>query len=297
MSEVQTPAAGGSGRWISYHLFLPDHLDSFLADCLPAWVRCELRMGHIKRFFFIRYSEGGPHLRLRVVGGSPTAIQTSLEACVRAYFSAAGAAYVYRLEEHRYHRTELYFGETYASVYAELLNEATSKLALRLLRTPGMEHRVHRWLVAVATFHVLLHRAARDRADLAAVLAESQAFAQRGVRKSGAVATDVRSEVRGAVQAALPQVIHRVAAVLEADPSAARIVQLLRRMRQRTHAEQLAATHGLHLLCNKLGFSFQYEYELFELLGRIPASEPAEIQPLAPWRDHHLIGGADELLA
>lgn len=273
MSEVVT----GSGRWISYHIFLPAHVESFLAGHLPAWLQSELRAGRIKRFFFIRYSEGGPHLRLRVkTGESPADIRTSLEACVRAYVRDVGTGHTCRLEEHRYDRTELYFGETCASVYSELLNEATSRLALRLLRTPGMEYRAQRWLVTVSTVHVLLHRVARNTTELLALMAESREFARHAVRASGLIVPDATRGASGLLDAPVLKAVHRMTTVLESDPSSERIVQLFRRTRRQTRAERFAATHGLHLLCNKLGFSLRDEYALFESLGRA-AAEPGDV--------------------
>lgn len=268
MSEVVT----GSGRWISYHIFLPTRVEAFLAVHLPAWLQTERSAGRVKRFFFIRYSEGGPHVRLRITTGeSPAAIRTSLEACLCAYVRHQGPGHTCWLEEHRYDRKELYFGETCASLYSELLNEATSALALRLLRTPGMESRAQRWLVVASTLYVLLHSAVQDEAELPVLLRESREFARHAARESGFVVSDAAREVSEPLQAAVSNTIRRMAAVLESDPIASRIVQLLRRTRRGSRAERFAATHGLHLLCNKLGFSLRDEYEVFELLGRAAA--------------------------
>lgn len=61
------------GAWHSVHLFLGGALygapfDRVLAGVAVPWVRELERRGWIDRWFFIRYGERGPHLRLRVHG-------------------------------------------------------------------------------------------------------------------------------------------------------------------------------------------------------------------------------------
>ncbi|HEU4453022.1 MAG TPA: lantibiotic dehydratase C-terminal domain-containing protein, partial [Longimicrobium sp.] len=145
------PPADGrrSPAWASFHLHLPGRFEPFLGGPLLERVEEERARGRVRRFFFLRYGEGGLHLRLRFLpapGVEPAALAERVEEWARAHVEAEGAAYrEVRVEAHPYDRAELYFGETWDSVHAELLNEATSWLAMRLLRAQGMERRAHRW--------------------------------------------------------------------------------------------------------------------------------------------------------
>ncbi|MBV9772755.1 MAG: thiopeptide-type bacteriocin biosynthesis protein [Gemmatimonadetes bacterium] len=60
-------------RWLSGHLFYGPHAhpesgDRILLDVVGPFVRRSLERGWISRYFFIRYGELGPHLRLRLCG-------------------------------------------------------------------------------------------------------------------------------------------------------------------------------------------------------------------------------------
>ena len=53
--------------WLSVHLFYYDNLSALLAECVkPAVEECQAR--HlVEKYFFIRYWQGGPHIRLRLL--------------------------------------------------------------------------------------------------------------------------------------------------------------------------------------------------------------------------------------
>ncbi|HKY26941.1 MAG TPA: lantibiotic dehydratase C-terminal domain-containing protein [Pyrinomonadaceae bacterium] len=53
--------------WQSYHLFYHDNLDTPLLKCVEPLVRTLHQLGWLKKFFFVRYQLGGPHLRLRIL--------------------------------------------------------------------------------------------------------------------------------------------------------------------------------------------------------------------------------------
>ena len=52
--------------WQSYHLFYHDNLDTPLSICVKPLVTTLHQRGWVKKFFFVRYQLGGPHLRLRI---------------------------------------------------------------------------------------------------------------------------------------------------------------------------------------------------------------------------------------
>lgn len=58
----------GQRAWLSGHFFYNNDLTSLLLDGLLPWASTLLGKGVAEQFFFIRYAENGPHLRLRLLG-------------------------------------------------------------------------------------------------------------------------------------------------------------------------------------------------------------------------------------
>lgn len=68
-ATVATSAAATERVWFSLHCFLRWHhsdVDTFLTDTIAPWLNRLRDSGDIADWFFIRYLEGGPHLRIRV---------------------------------------------------------------------------------------------------------------------------------------------------------------------------------------------------------------------------------------
>ena len=61
------PAAG----WVSLHVFHQGSLDALLVAAVLPLARTLMAAGRVQRCFFLRYWEGGPHLRLRLLPASP----------------------------------------------------------------------------------------------------------------------------------------------------------------------------------------------------------------------------------
>jgi thiopeptide-type bacteriocin biosynthesis protein len=57
-----------STTWLSAHLYYAEHWPQFLTSCIKPFVEEALQAAKIKGYFFIRYWEGGPHIRLRLKG-------------------------------------------------------------------------------------------------------------------------------------------------------------------------------------------------------------------------------------
>ncbi len=55
-------------NWLSAHLFYTDPIDIFLAKAVKKYTDTAIKTGAAERFFFIRYQEQGPHVRLRFQG-------------------------------------------------------------------------------------------------------------------------------------------------------------------------------------------------------------------------------------
>src|SRR5262249_14377812 len=125
-----------SVKWLSFHVYLSGSMDLFLTRYFAPRLERACAARNIRRFFFIRYLDRGLHLRLRFMLGKiagPFLIEKWLDEALREFSDSQATAVSYNIEQHEYHREKHYFGETIRSVYAELLNEQTSWLALGVL--------------------------------------------------------------------------------------------------------------------------------------------------------------------
>ncbi len=80
-------------HWDSLHIFIHDHSlqERFLCDVLAPLVAASSQAPRHSAWFFIRYWEGGPHLRLRIADADheqSTALRTRIGAALPAYCSA-----------------------------------------------------------------------------------------------------------------------------------------------------------------------------------------------------------------
>ena len=112
--------------WLSFHLFLQDGFDEFLISALPPFLAAESERGSFVRFFFIRYSEGGNHLRLRFLAPQESCgLEERLARCV-----AAGAGAGFRPRARPLRPDRALFWRDPASGYASCSTRRTSLLAL-----------------------------------------------------------------------------------------------------------------------------------------------------------------------
>lgn len=84
----QTP--NGPRTWLSGHFFCATDPTPLLLNGLFSWVDTLREQGVIEQFFFIRYFEGGPHLRLRLLGQPDRLVAEAvpfLEKEAAAYFA------------------------------------------------------------------------------------------------------------------------------------------------------------------------------------------------------------------
>jgi thiopeptide-type bacteriocin biosynthesis protein len=252
--------------WLSFHLFLQDSFDDFLISTLPPFLAAESERGSFCRFFFIRYSEGGDHLRLRFLTPRGQGLEDRLARCVSAF---AGADF--RLEPVPYDRNHHYFGETRASVYAELLNETTSRLALRLLAACAGQPRLRRWLVLTVTHDLVIDNLTAGKADRRAWLVDSLGFARRAAKEIGGPETgpalDEGEHMADRWSAPLEAIRTRLLPLFGSDRDIRRLTALLRRV-SRLPGGSSVGVHSLHLLYNKLGFSFIEEHAAYAALIR-----------------------------
>jgi thiopeptide-type bacteriocin biosynthesis protein len=259
--------------WVSYHVFLEPPLEPFLLGSVLPFVRAERQCGRLRRFFFIRYSEEGLHLRLRFLpssgveaGAFADGIERALTSGVQRRVGDAGSA---RVERHPYERAVLYFGHSAASTYAELLNEATSWLVLGLLSAAGGDEYIRRWLSAAAVLQTVLRLESSEPGKYRSALRDSRDFARRTAAAAGLTVGDAERPPAPELDGALIMALTRLGPRLAADPALHRIAWLLRRARRAGGRGPEAAVHALHLLCNKLGLSLPDEYGVLSALLRL----------------------------
>lgn len=102
--------AGGDRSWVSAHLFSQGNLDRVLTD-LVAPLLDELReRWWADRGFFLRYWDGGPHIRLRVLPScqeAAAAVRGLIEQRATAYFAHSPAPEVLSQEEYLHSAREI----------------------------------------------------------------------------------------------------------------------------------------------------------------------------------------------
>ena len=134
-----------STTWLSAHIFWAGPLDELLRGCVAPVVAYASRHRLATRFFFIRYAEGGPHVRLRLSVASAEA-QQELTAYllaqvadfqIKRQIKEAEAAPV-RVSFVPYEPETARYGGPAGLPLAEAFFEASSRAVLRWLSTPAV---------------------------------------------------------------------------------------------------------------------------------------------------------------
>ncbi|HET6763189.1 MAG TPA: lantibiotic dehydratase C-terminal domain-containing protein, partial [Longimicrobiaceae bacterium] len=112
-----------------------------------------------------------------------------------------------------------------------------------------------------------------------AALEASLRFAREAAVAVGRGAPPAAGTPSPALDAALARARRALAPSLAGDPLVARTARLLLRASRTGAQGGLAATHALHLLCNKLGFTLHEEHDLFSALARADQPGAAIDQP------------------
>jgi thiopeptide-type bacteriocin biosynthesis protein len=73
--------------WLSAYLFYAGSLDELLHKSVGPWLADMQAQGFIKGYFFIRYGEGGPHIRLRLRGRN-SILEEQVRPLLEEYFTA-----------------------------------------------------------------------------------------------------------------------------------------------------------------------------------------------------------------
>lgn len=179
--NLQQPA-GPSPSWASFHLFIDGEIygsagDRLLLDAVAPLARDLLGSGRVSRYFFIRYREDGPHLRLRL-RGRPEILTREVvpEVNRRAAGPSWAAAGLTRLVAVAYEPELGRYGGPAATALAERLFYASSEAAVELLRPlagPSRRQRLGRGLLAMLVLLQVFVRRREPAAALAAGYADA----------------------------------------------------------------------------------------------------------------------------
>ncbi len=142
-TEGETGGGTGASTWLSLHCFLrsaPEDVDAFLTESVAPLLDGLVADGEATGWFYIRYDEGGHHLRIRV-RGVPKARAASLPAgLARSAGRLPVADFVRGQAEHAEVRVERYVPETAryggpeALPVAEEVFVLSSRVAVRAVR-------------------------------------------------------------------------------------------------------------------------------------------------------------------
>lgn len=216
----------------------------------------------VRRWFYLWHAEGGLHLRMRIRVRNVDE-EAEIAALVRTCASNLGLGSSIRSE--RYLRTVHGFGETIESVLAELLHEATSKLALQIISSIQPRRDGRLWVVAACSVWMLATRGIPG-GDLAEYLERSLTFARRVGHIDSAM--DAIGDGDRRVQA-----VHRSASRVELfltnNRLAHRASGFIARLWARGSPGRFVAVHGIHMFCNELGMSIQREYVILRVLAEL----------------------------
>ncbi len=72
-------------QWLASHIFYAEPLDKFVTDAIIPFVKKVKELNIIEGFFFIRYWERGPHIRLRFLGDLEV-FEEKLKPLYKSYF-------------------------------------------------------------------------------------------------------------------------------------------------------------------------------------------------------------------
>jgi len=252
--------------WCSVSIFVGTKPDYFIYRYLAPLLTRARRQRRIKRFFFIRSNESGQHVRLRMRpwdGVSPSELLEDVRKAVTTFEGEAGGC-AGRVQETTYDRSRAYFGETAASVYSELLNDATSVFSINLSSEVG--HARARVVAAVACAVLLFLQESNSKSAVPSAVSRYRDFLLGVLRSFAWRPMQMDADVTQRFRAVLRRMMPGMRELVEADPAARQIVRLLQRAGRRGPLGEFVATHSLHLFCNKNGILPPEEFQLLEAL-------------------------------
>lgn len=261
--------------------------DTLLRDVVGPLVASARSAGAVDRWFFIRYADPDPHLRVRL-HGDPAKLTAEVLPAFRRALEPELEGRVWRLEVGTYVREIERYGGPDAIEAAEGIFEADSDAALAIVSGGGTLD--DRWRAALAGLHRLFAdlgldeeaqaRVARHMRDGYATEFAADAILKRQIgdryrteRKSLEPLIDPAASAEGALGHALAVLTHRSEAM---RPFVERLRELAGNGRLSTPVEDLTASLG-HMHVNRLLRSAQRAHEmvLYDLLDRLYVARAA----------------------
>jgi thiopeptide-type bacteriocin biosynthesis protein len=114
-------------NWVSLHIFYVGTLEPLLLDAIEPLVQDLRERKLIQRFFFIRYWQEGPHLRLRLLpaeGISREDVQRRAEEALLAYLKRSPSLYTLDNEQRSPSYKEMFLAEYTLEEWQELYGES-----------------------------------------------------------------------------------------------------------------------------------------------------------------------------
>lgn len=151
----------GAG-WRSYHLFRAEPWDEFLRDVVQPFVSQVMDEGLATQYFFIRYWERGPHIRLRLETAAPAELDARVHAHFEHFFRLAPSRRERErpgwlpndtVQEIAYEPETLRYGGPARLLIAEEQFQASSCAVMALLSSGGWSH--ERALGAAIQLHLI----------------------------------------------------------------------------------------------------------------------------------------------
>ena len=156
-APLQRRAVPGS-EWLYAKLYCgPLGADQILREVVGPLVRQALGTGAVERWFFLRFADPHPHLRLRLQGPPVRHLGETLPALHAALAPACGRGTVWRLQLDTYEREVERYGGEAGILLAERIFEVDSEAALEVLEALGEEEPPDaRWQVVLCSVDRLL---------------------------------------------------------------------------------------------------------------------------------------------
>jgi len=269
--------AVGDTQWLSAYLFFNAPLftaacDRVLLDFVAPFVaQCRQRRW-IASYFFVRYAENGPHIRLRLRGSADVLWECVRPALLDAVGDADRALITAMCFEPYVPEFDRY-GGTRGLPIAEQSFHASSETAVALLATMDRERRAARLGKGTALLVTLLHAFATDRSHAARLAdAYGQQFLRSVVPEDGSAAA--RQVFGDAYDRQAARVDEQVTSVWDALESGEEIPEPLhtyalamREARAGALFESIVYSYA-HMMNNRLGVSVAEESYLAYLVHR-----------------------------